>query len=257
MSLLHNLNIASSVAASSAALWRGTSAFYRKGVTQPEQTITLYEFENCPYCRLVRMALTELNINANIRPCPKNGKIWREEAKRIGGKAQFPLLVDDNSNTVMYESVDIVKYLFSSYLGKVPSKWQASKINAMLLGSQAASGIRYGKGQNAKANTQAAQPLTLYAFESSPYARPVRERLCELEIPYTLITLGKEQMSDMGLASRHRKLKGYKRVSGGKREAMQAEFGHVSSPYLVDPNTGTKLPESDAILTYLDKTYGA
>ncbi|MDD9892461.1 MAG: glutathione S-transferase N-terminal domain-containing protein [Gammaproteobacteria bacterium] len=256
MSLLHNLQIASSIAASSAALWRGTSAFYRKGVTQPEKTLTLYEFENCPYCRLVRLALTELHINVNIRPCPKGGKVWREEAKKIGGKAQFPLLVDENTDTVMYESTEIVQYLFNTYLGKVPNKWQPNNIKKMIAGGQVASAIRYGKGQAAKPSTQPKEPLTLYTFDSSPFGRLARERMCELELPYKSVNIGKEQAADMGPANRSWNRKPYFPAKGSKRETMQDELGHISSPYLVDPNTGTQMPESEAILAYLDKTYG-
>lgn len=256
MSLLHNIQVAGSVAASTAALWRGTSAFYCKGVTQPEKTLTLYEFENCPYCRLVRLALTELHIDVNIRPCPKNGTVWRQEAKKIGGKDQFPLLVDDNTDTVLYESAEIIKYLFTTYLGKVPKKWQPQEVKKLLLGSQACSAARLNKGMYAKPSKQPEQPLTLYAFDSSPFGRLVRERLCELEIPYKLINLGKEQAADMGPATRSWNRKPYTPAKGSKREIMQAELAHISSPYLIDPNTDTKMPESEAIMAYLDSNYG-
>lgn len=256
MSLPHIVNIVGSVAASSAALWRGTSAVYQKGVSQPAKPIKLYEFESSPYCRLVRMAVNELHLNVEIYPCPKGGSVWRQEAKRVGGKMQFPLLVDENTDTVMYESTDIVNYLFMTYLGKVPSKWQPKHMKAMLVGSFLASGIRLAGGMKAKPNKQPQAPLTLYAFESSPYARPVKERLSELEIPYTWISLGKEQMADMGPATRSWNRKPYKPAKGSKRETMQAELGHIASPYLIDPNTDTKMPESDAILAYLDNTYG-
>lgn len=257
MSLSHQLNIASSVAASSAALWRGTSAFYRRGVTQPEKSLTLYEFENCAYCRLVRMAITELHLDVDIRPCPKGGTKWRPEAIKLGGKTQFPLLVDENNGRMLYESNDIIQYLFKTYLGKVPSKWQPKQVKRMLAGSYVSSAIRIGKGQTATSNRQPEQPLTLYAFESSPYARPVRERLCELEIPYRLIALGKEQAADMGPATRSWNRKPYKPAAGSKREAMLAEFAHIASPYLLDPNTNVQMAESEAILAYLNKTYGA
>jgi glutathione S-transferase len=256
MSLLHNIQVAGSVAASTAALWRGTSAFYRKGVSQPEKTLTLYEFENCPYCRLVRLALTELHIDVNIRPCPKNGTVWRAEAKKIGGKDQYPLLVDENTDTVMYESSDIVNYLFTTYLGKVPNKWQPQEMKKLLVGSQACSASRLGKGTYAKPNTQPKEPLTVYTFDSSPFGRLVRERLAELEIPYKLINIGKEQAADMGPATRSWNFKPYRPAKGSKRETMQAELNHISSPYLIDPNTATQMPESESILAYLDNTYG-
>lgn len=256
MSFSHNLDIASSVAASSASLWQGTSAYYRKATKQPAKPIKLYEFENCPYCRMVRMALNELHINAEIYPCPKGGKQWREKAIAKGGKAQFPFLVDENTDTAIYESKDIVHYLFNTYLGEVPKKWQDTGFKTLLAASHACSGVRLGKGTTAKPNKQPEKLLTLYAFESSPFARPVREKLCELEIPYKLVTLAKEQQADMGPANRSWNFKPYKPAKGSKREAMQAELGHIASPYLIDPNTNTKMPESKAILEYLDATYG-
>ena len=39
--------------------------------------------------------------------------------------------------------------------------------------------------------------------------------------------------------------------------ALLARAGRVQVPYLVDPNTGAEMFESDAILAYLDRTYAA
>ncbi|MGB1558462.1 MAG: glutathione S-transferase N-terminal domain-containing protein [Oceanococcaceae bacterium] len=79
------LDVSSSVAASSLAAWRGSAAF-RPADRQPAQPLVLYEFEACPYCRLVREILTELDLDADIRPCPKGGKRFREEAMAKAGK---------------------------------------------------------------------------------------------------------------------------------------------------------------------------
>ena len=40
---------------------------------KPEKTLELYEAEYCPYCRHVREALTELDLDAMIYPIPKGG----------------------------------------------------------------------------------------------------------------------------------------------------------------------------------------
>ena len=37
---------------------------------------------------------------------------------------------------------------------------------------------------NTKAGTIPSKPLTMYNYEGSPFCKPVRETLCELEIPY-------------------------------------------------------------------------
>lgn len=213
--------------------------------------------ENCPYCRVVRIALCELHLDFEVYPCPKNGQRWRGEAERIGGKTQFPLLVDKNSNTVMYETKDIVHYLFTTYLGNVPNKWQPKSVATLITASKLASAPRGTKGLIASKNKAAAKLLTLYSFESSPYGRPVRDVLCELEIAYKLINIGKEQMADMGPATRSWNRKAYKPALGSKRETMQSELGHIASPYLLDPNTNTAMAESQDIMAYLRKTYGA
>ncbi len=53
--------------------------------------------------------------------------------------------------------------------------------------------------------------------------------------------------------------------NGGIRDRMFQEFrdldlldraGRIAVPYLIDPNTGKELFESEAILDYLDQTYG-
>ena len=42
--------------------------------SKPIQLLQLYDIENCPYCRLVREALTELDLDVEIYPCPKIGR---------------------------------------------------------------------------------------------------------------------------------------------------------------------------------------
>ena len=40
------------------------------------------------------------------------------------------------------------------------------------------------------------------------------------------------------------------------RVDLLARAGRIAVPYLIDPNTGKELFESEAILDYLDQTYG-
>ncbi|CAO2042409.1 unnamed protein product [Urochloa humidicola] len=49
-------------------------------------TLQLYEFEACPFCRRVREAMTELDLSAEVYPCPKGSLRHREMVKKIGGK---------------------------------------------------------------------------------------------------------------------------------------------------------------------------
>ncbi|MBL8490303.1 MAG: glutathione S-transferase N-terminal domain-containing protein, partial [Rhodocyclaceae bacterium] len=90
---------------------------------------------------------------------------------------------------------------------------------------------------------------------SSPYSRLVRERLTELELPYLLHNLGKEQWADMGPATLRIRPGPYRPKAGGRREQVLARLGRVQVPYLEDPNTGVRMFESADIVDYLEKQY--
>lgn len=250
----HNLNVLASVATSSLTGWRGCLVVNQ--AEQPEKPLVLYDMEACPYCRRVREALSALHLDAEIRPCPKGGKRFRDEAMAIGGKQLFPLLVDENTGTVLYESKDIVAYLFREYgHGPVPKTYRARVYQPVLSSlASAASGLR---GLKAKPAKEPAQPLRLWSFEGSPFARLVREKLCEYEIPYSLHNIGKEHWTEVGPAKQRIKPGTYTPLPGGKREIFFARHQRVQVPYLEDPNTGAELFESARILQYLDDTYGA
>ena len=53
----------------------------------------------------------------------------------LGGKQQFPYLVDPNTGVAMYESADILKYLFDNYGdGEVPRLLSNSPSTIVSLG---------------------------------------------------------------------------------------------------------------------------
>jgi len=64
---------------------------------RPEKPLELYEFEGCPFCRKVREALSVLDLDAVVYPCPKNGPRFRTDVEGRGGKALFPWFVDRNT----------------------------------------------------------------------------------------------------------------------------------------------------------------
>jgi glutathione S-transferase len=250
------LDLATSLAAT--LMRGGLGTFARPAQRRPALLFELYEFEGCPYCRLVREALTELDLDALIFPCPKGGTRYRPRALEIGGKQQFPLLVDPNTGRSMYESADIITYLFETYgPGKLPLHWQWIGVQ------QVASGFaglpRASAGRRAaphRSDRVPAQPLELYSFESSPFARLVRERLCELELPWILRSCGRTTASDWLPPQVRDALKVEPQPGTVNRLTLQARAGRISIPYLVDPNTGIEMAESRAILDYLDETYG-
>jgi glutathione S-transferase len=200
---------------------------------RPKQPLELYEFEACPYCRKVREALTMLDLEAMIYPCPRNAPRFRKQVVTKGGKAQFPYLVDPNTGEAMYESDDIIAYLYETYGdGKVPLILSLGPLTT--LGASFASAFRLGRGQGYRPARAPKKPLELYSFELSPYARIAREALCTLEIPYLLHNVGKNSPS---------------------RPAFEKRSGKVMVPYLVDPNTDTEMFESAEIVAYLERTY--
>lgn len=197
--------------------------------------LKLYEFEACPFCRRVREAMTELDLSSEVYPCPKGSRRHREIVRKTGGKEQFPFLVDLNNDVSMYESGDIVRYLFQQYgLGRSPSFG--------LLESTAFTGwvptlLRAGRGMTLWDRAVIEPPskmMELFSYENNPYARIVRETLCELELPYVLHNVG-EGSSNI--------------------ELIMTASGSKEVPYLVDPNTGSQMGDYKKILSYLFQTY--
>ncbi len=86
--MIRALDVATSMTATLARL--GAGAAVGSLGPRPEKPLELYEFEGCPYCRKVREALSILDLEAVIRPCPKGGPRFREAVKERGGKYQFP-----------------------------------------------------------------------------------------------------------------------------------------------------------------------
>jgi glutathione S-transferase len=223
---------------------------------KPGQMLQLYDIENCPYCRLVREALTELDLDAEIFPCPQSGERFRPDVVERGGKAQFPYLVDPNTGVEMYESLDIIAYFFETYGQRsVPLKWRAGKLQT--LGSMLASAPRMRRGMKAKPGVEPEYLLELYSFESSPYARPVRELLCQMEIPYVLRNCGRTELQEWILPPLRSALNITPESKLDNRRTLQDMEGKVSIPYLYDPNTETAMFESTDIIQYLHDTYGA
>ncbi|MCC6215085.1 MAG: glutathione S-transferase N-terminal domain-containing protein [Polyangiaceae bacterium] len=202
---------------------------------RPRETLELYDEEGCPYCRKVREALSELDLEARIWPCPAGGERYRAEAERRGGKRQFPLLVDASLPAPLYESDAIVRHLHERYGAGRPPLWArpGQLLDAL---SVAATGTRGTRGLRARPGRRAPErALELWSFEASPYCRIVRELLTELELPYLLHNVAKRSPS---------------------RPAFVARSGRMMVPYLVDPNTSRELFESADIARYLTETYG-
>lgn len=257
--IAHQVQIIQALASSVTEMGRGIMG--TPFPKQPQKALKLYEFEGCPYCRRVREVLTFLNLDVEIYPCPKNGTRFRPLVKELGGKLQFPFLIDENTGDRLYQSEAIIAHLFKYYSadGKVPLAYlNYSKLPVVAGVGVLISGL-YGIVANGHNKKHAAPEklLELWSFEASPYCRVVRAKLTELELPYILHNLPKERWQDQGLASLRLKPGKYVPLKGGKREkAMQRLGGKIQLPYLEDPNTGVKMFESEAITLYLKQQYG-
>ncbi len=224
-------DVGSSLGASIARL--GTGMQVGELGPRPTRRLRLYEFEACPYCRKVREALSILDLEAEIYPCPRNGPRFRPEVVRRGGKAMFPFLVDPNTGDAMYESDDIVRHLFENYgSGQVPRSLALGPLTN--LSSFAASAQRPGIGAFYVKAKRPDELLELYSFEASPFSRLAREALCALELPYVLHNVAQGSPS---------------------RAAFRRLSGKMQVPYLIDPNTGEQMFESADIVDYLYRTY--
>lgn len=223
---------------------------------QPPMLLKLYDMEACTACRQVREVLTALNQDVEIYPSPVNGTHFRAQAEKLGG---VPVLVDDNTGQITAGLQPIVDYLFAHYgrNGQTPKKWQ-QLTDKPLLGRLGSLSSAYRGRKADAANAGKARPLQqlqLWSFDASPFSRLVRERLCELELPYVLHNVAKERWQDQGPAALRLKPGKYTPLPGGKRSREIAVNQKMQVPYLIDPNTGVAMYESKDILEYLNHTY--
>ncbi len=251
------IDVNTSLLGSSLRAWRGTVAF-RPARRQSEKLLELFDYEASPYCRLVREALTEMDLDAMIYPCPRGGTRFRGEALARGGKQRFPLLVDPNTGIAMFESADIIAYLADTYDASLRAPKGLRRAFDVLTSSLATTVRAPGhvRGLRARPSHAPAKPLELYSFESSPFSRLVREVLSELEIAYVLRNAGKARWADMGPPWLREKI-WRTPVEGRNRTKLLERAGRVQFPYLIDPNTGVDLFESTKIIAYLERKYGA
>ena len=157
--------------------------------------------------------------------------------QKLGGKQQFPYLVDPNTKVSMYESDDIINYLFDTYgpYGEVSSGSNFKGVST-LVSLSLSSLPRRGKG-SAFSETKfksSMKPLVFWGYEASPFCKIVRERLVELEIPHLQKTCGR---------------------GSAKRQELFNKTGRFQVPYIEDPNTGVDLFESADILDYINEKY--
>ncbi len=245
-------DLLTSTLASQTRLWAGTKA--AKTTINEQDPLIMYDNEADPRCRLVREAISELNLDVLIIPCPKGGERHKQQLREMYSTDKLPFLIDKNTQTILNSASEIITYLYKHYAdSNAPIRLRANIFN--YASSTSASLIRFNAGKSKKPAIEPTDPLVLYSFESSPYSRPVRETLCELELPYLLVNLGKQQFGELGPAVQRLSPGKYIPLPETKRSAFLAEYGTVQVPFLKDPNTDVDMFESKAIVKYLLATY--
>lgn len=208
---------------------------------RPTKMLKIYNLHGCPFCKKVREAVIDLDLDATYYPCPRDGPEYRPFVREDGGKAQFPYLVDENTEPVtkMYESDAIVEYLYEKY---GPGKANIGPALASGALTNATAGLsllpRLGKGStySPSKKPENMKPLVFWGYEGSPFCTIVAEKLCELELPYVQKSVGR---------------------GSPKRQELYDKHGMFQVPYLEDPNSMVALFESKDIVEYLEETYGA
>jgi glutathione S-transferase len=200
---------------------------------RPEKPVEIYEFEGCPFCRKVREMVSVLDLDVLFYPCPQNGPTFRRKVLEMGGKKQFPYMVDPNTGVTMYESDEIIKYLADKYGdGTVPLMLSLGLFTTITAGLSTIG--RIGKGNSYVASKVPPQPIEIWAYEGSPFCKLVRETLVELELPHLLHSCAR---------------------GSPRRQEFFPKNGVFQVPYIEDPNTGVKMFESAEIIEYLKTTY--
>eukprot|EP01053_Blabericola_migrator_P001936 Blabericola_migrator_1__1935@NODE_1527_length_4338_cov_114_948958_g845_i2_p2_GENE_NODE_1527_length_4338_cov_114_948958_g845_i2NODE_1527_length_4338_cov_114_948958_g845_i2_p2_ORF_typecomplete_len301_score36_47GST_N_3/PF13417_6/3_5e12GST_N_3/PF13417_6/1_4e06GST_N/PF02798_20/0_022GST_N/PF02798_20/0_00026GST_N_2/PF13409_6/0_0094GST_N_2/PF13409_6/0_018MetRSN/PF09635_10/1_6e02MetRSN/PF09635_10/1_2_NODE_1527_length_4338_cov_114_948958_g845_i21461048 len=226
---------------------------------RPQEPLKLYELEPSPFCKKVREALTVLDIDHLVYPCPREtltaygvclNSRFRPEVKKEGGIAMFPYLVDPNTNVKMYQSDDIVEYLWKTYGDKATPPlgyklannklWNEFSFRVCLL-------LRpcLDMGYLRAPSRAPTKPLELFGYEASCTKR-VCEVLSTLEIPYMSYVL------PIGSVD---KRKAFLKEHGDQISEVRKKLGFIRIPFLRDPNTGVEMFESKDIVRYLRDTY--
>ena len=174
-----------------------------------------------------------MDLDVLFYPCPRGGPTYRLRVMELGGKQQFPYMVDPNTGVAMYESDDIIAYLFKAYgVGEVPRLLRPGLLTTVSCGLSMA--LRSGKGRYFREAKKPKQHLTYWGYEGSPFCKVVREKLVELEIPHLQKSVPR---------------------GSAKRNELFKKTGRFQVPYIEDPNTNTNMFEAYEIMKYLEQTY--
>jgi glutathione S-transferase len=213
----------------------GNGSVVGKQKRKPERRLVLYDQEGSARGWNVREALSLLDLDVDVRPCPRGGQAHAEELRNyVHVQDNVPVLLDPNTTEVFSDPDDIVAYLFRTYGdGKIPWTLRSGRFTKAT--SEAANWLLAGAGKNLRPAVRPALPLELWGYEPLPGCRRVRSLLTELETPYVLHNAARKSP---------------------KRIALWRRVGSVRMPYMEDPNSDVSLAGAGAIVAYLRHTYG-
>ena len=219
---------------------RDSSSVLNQASMQPVQTIVLYENESCPRCKRVREMMNLLDITYECRPCfdDIDSLPYIDDPnmkKKTGQQQQEAAIISGDDN--------IIDHLLNEYgpptsLYDSKALWPITFKQFALITSQLAISLRGNPGKtqqpNARSDNMNMKPLELWAYECSPFVKPVKEKLSSLGLPHRIVSCSR--------GSRN-------------RDRMVANTGRFQVPYLVDDNTGIEMFEGAEIVEYLEAVY--
>lgn len=206
---------------------------------QDSPNLVLYDVETDGECRRVREALCMLDLAFECRPCPYGAYRHRTLAAKLQnvplGEEILPFLHDSRSSVSIIGAEDILDYLYDVYLdGSAPSPLVANRGTADIAmrsrNTESSSSISHSK----MPCRYPVKPLELWAYEASPFCSLVREKLCEMELPYVLRPCSR---------------------GSPRRTELLRKAKTFQVPFIEDENTGIQLFESAKIIEYLNQTY--
>jgi glutathione S-transferase len=197
----------------------------------PEETIILFDNESSPTCKRVREMMNLLDVTYECRP------VFGSEIDRL------PRIVDPNIDETISGDDEIIEHLLKQYgppssLYDRKALWPITFKEFALVSSQLAIILRGKTGvmkqTNARPDNANMKPIELWAYECSPFVRPVKEKLSTLGLPHVIVSCSR--------GSRN-------------RDKMIDKVGRFQVPFIVDDNTGIEMFEGAEIVDYLEAVY--
>ena len=197
---------------------------------RPVEMLKFYDNDSSSGCRRVREMMNLLDLTYLTIPTFED--------------SSFPVLEDANTGEQITGDDAIINHLVDAYGPPKESYderalWPIRFRQFAMATSGLASAIRGSPGAerqpDARPDNGSMRPIELWAYECSPFVKPVKEKLSSLGLPHTVVSCSR------GSSNRDRMV-----------EKTGREF---QVPYIVDPNTGIDMYESAEIVEYLDKVY--